>query len=271
MKIGVYGCGVVGNAIVRGFAEHVDDVLIYDIDETKRTATPLELVEQCDFIFICLPTPRGDYGPLDTTLVVDAVELLSTIYRRVVSDKIKPPIVVIKSTVNPGTCEYLGNLSSLKIVHSPEFLTARCAILDFASPSRNVIGFTESGVDEAAHLAMLYRQRWPHCQLHVMKATQSELVKLGINGFFAVKVGYFHALAKTCERLGVDYRAVREAIVSDGRLTGDHTLQPGPDGQFGFGGACLPKDLAAFAAAAGNIAPWLVGVSETNDLSRLTQ
>jgi len=270
MRIGIVGGGVVGSAIFRGMVEHCESVLLYDVNPAKSLNTLLEVVTQCAVIFVAVPTPRGEFGPLDVTAVESAVRSIDGVYKRQVLPA-APPVVVIKSTVNVSTTEQLAGECTVPVIHSPEFLTARCAALDFAKPSRNIIGVPDKWKGSAAveTLVDLYKRRWAHCPLLVMKSNESELVKLAQNAFFAVKVGHFHATAKTCCKYAADYEVVRRAILCDGRLAPDHTKQPGSDGKFGFGAACLPKDLAAFAAAAGPLASWLCHVSECNDITRM--
>lgn len=231
MKLGIVGGGVVGKATARAFIEHVDEVRVYDLDSTRRTHWISE-TRQCDIVFVCLPTPMADDGSCDTTALdqfFDGEKRIGLIRTN----------FVIRSTVPIGyTRKLLASFPS--IVHSPEFLTARCADVDAQMPSRNVIG------GQSLLLWQLYRKRWPHVPCLHMSSDESEAVKLIQNAFFATKVAFFNEAYSLCEKLELDFDTVRDAILADGRIATSHTKVPGPDGLFGFGGTCLPKDLSNY-------------------------
>jgi UDPglucose 6-dehydrogenase len=132
--------------------------------------------------------------------------------------------------------------STLNIVHSPEFLTQRCALTDAIIPARNIVGRTIK--DDGEELAELYRRRFSAPCL-TMKSEESELVKLACNAFFATKVTFFNMIHQTAEQRNLSYETVLRGMLSDGRIAHSHTSVPGPDGQLGFGGACLPKDTSS--------------------------
>lgn len=93
-------------------------------------------------------------------------------------------------------------------------------------------------------LNRLYKSRFPGVPLYMMTSDESEAVKLFTNGFFAVKIAFFNEVRALADKLGLDWERVLGGVLSDGRISHNHTQVPGPDGQRGFGGACLPKDLA---------------------------
>jgi UDPglucose 6-dehydrogenase len=127
------------------------------------------------------------------------------------------------------------------LVHNPEFLTARCSVVDAQCPTRNIIG---GEIITGTCLATLYAKRFPGVPVLRMSSTSSELVKLGQNAFFATKVAFFNELRTLVDASGAKWDDVLAGVMSDGRITHAHTQVPGPDGQYGFGGECLPKDLA---------------------------
>src|SRR5690606_23712491 len=140
MKIGIIGGGVVGSALLRGFVEHVDEVRVYDKDPARRTHDLPEVIET-DMVFICLPTPMRSDGSCDTE-IIDA--FLAT---QVGSDR----VMVIKSTVPIGfTRTRILRFKLPRLLHSPEFLTARCATTDIHCPSRNIIGAIETETSQEA-------------------------------------------------------------------------------------------------------------------------
>lgn len=229
MKIGIVGNGVVGHATARTYMEN-HEVRIWDKVPTKTTHS-LHETNGSDIVFICLPETE-----LDTFFqgCTHSTAFLETNF-------------VLRSTVPIGTtrrlwCEY--KLSN--IVHSPEFLTSRCAVTDAQCPSRNIIG-TRTGYGNpcGSVLKELYLSRFPGVQLLWMSSDQSEAVKLITNAFFAVKIAFFNEVNLLCKTLAVTggWPLVLDGILSDGRIAHSHTQVPGPDGHYGFGGGCLPKDL----------------------------
>ena len=117
-KVGVIGNGFVGEAISFAFSS-VSDLYVYDTDPLK-SLDDLESVHNCDFVFICVPTPMFEDGSQDLSYVESTFEKAT-----------KGPVYILKSTVLPGTTEELSKkYSNFKIIFSPEFLTERTAKLD---------------------------------------------------------------------------------------------------------------------------------------------
>lgn len=245
MKIGVVGGGVVGSATARSYLEHVEEVRIYDVTKERSTST-LEKVMECDLVFLCLPTPqKKDSLECDTTAIDNFFE---SIYDDPVHEFWEDTNFVLRSTVPIGTTKRLSETYGVvDLVHSPEFLTARCSFTDAQTPSRNIVGGLWDGDLWNHHdhpIVSLYEKRFPGVPVLKMSSDESEAVKLFLNSFFAVKVAYFNEIQSLAEEIGLDWEDVREGMLSDGRIAHSHTQVPGPDGLCGFGGTCLPKDLA---------------------------
>lgn len=233
MKLGVIGGGVVGSARARSFLEHAAEVRVYDVQKQRATHTLLEVLE-CDLIFICLPTPQSADGSAD----ISAIEQFCANHRGYTKN------FVLKSTVPIGTTRLLRERYELpNLIHSPEFLTARCAFTDAQMPSRNIIG-APGNCECAIFLKELYQTRFPGVPVLRMYSDESEAVKLVLNSFFAVKVGFFSEVNALAEKLDLNWNRIMEAVLADGRIAYSHTRVPGPDGKKGFGGTCLPKDLS---------------------------
>lgn len=271
MKLGIVGGGVVGRATARAFVEHVDEVRVYDVVAERRTH-PLDDVLDCSLVFVCLPTPqKPDSLECDLSRVDSFFEGVSCH-----GGNNRETNFVLRSTVPIGTtrrlCEQYG-LANL--VHSPEFLTARCALVDAQMPARNVIGSplwgkepraTAMGEDGAGCYQMLwnlYRRRFPGTMTYTMSSDESEAVKLFQNGFFACKIAYWNEVNALATKLGLDWQRIMDAILADGRICPSHTQVPGPDGRFGYGGTCLPKDLANLVSAfhANHLPPWVTNAA----------
>lgn len=238
ITIGIIGGGVVGQATARSYIEHVKEVRVHDRVRERSTHGFIATVSESDIVFICLPETEveemfhhmvgaGDYD----------------------SRKIN---WVLKSTVPIGTTRRLHEQYGLKnLVHSPEFLTARCATIDAQMPARNIIGLPmpqpviiDGHYNRLGQFVRdLYNNRWPGVPSYIMTSDESEAVKLFQNAFFAVKVAFWNEVNSLAVKLGLDWQRVLNAILADGRIHPSHTQVPGPDGKYGFGGACLPKDL----------------------------
>ena len=240
-SIGIVGSGFVGRAIANGFKLYCS-VKTYDIDPLRATHS-LESTLDSDVVFVCLPTPMTypEGGECDLSIIQGFFESCILMPLAKVSAH---PIFVIKSTVPVGTVDKLSNdFPNLKIVHSPEFLTARTACIDFVTPSRNIVG---GCIELTARVAKLYRERFPGVACLEMAAKESEMVKYAMNAFFAVKVTFFNELRLLADAEGVDWTSLMAGILSDGRISHMHTDVPGHDGQRGYGGACFAKDINAF-------------------------
>ena len=134
MNIGIIGNGFVGSALIHGFVLHVDDIYIYDKDPKRSTHSMETLANSSNIVFVCVPTPMFESGECDLSIVTSVIEDLSQ-YKC-----IKNKVIVIKSTVVPGTTENLAlKYPNLNFVFNPEFLTERKARLDFINASRIVL------------------------------------------------------------------------------------------------------------------------------------
>ena len=94
-------------------------------------------------------------------------------------------------------------------------------------------------------LYSMYRDLWSEAKISWLVWEESEMMKIAANSFYSLKIGYFNEIYFLCQRLGADYKKVRDAIVSNGWCVEQHTHVPGPDGQYYFGGHCLVKDPSA--------------------------
>lgn len=250
VRLGVVGGGVVGSALARAFVEYVREVRVYDIRKEKATHSVDDALAS-DVVFICLPTPQRE-GSLEcnTDVIEDFLNGVGG------SAKYRNANLVIRSTVPIGFTRRMREEYGLaNLCHSPEFLTARVALIDAQMPGRNIIGipkgapfFGGEGYNRiGTPLRDLYLARWPHVPIHVMRSDESEAVKLYTNTFFAEKVSAFNEFQHDAALRGLDWQAVRAAILAGGCIHPSHTVVPGPvSGEFGYGGACLVKDTANF-------------------------
>ena len=241
MKLGVVGGGVVGRATARCFIEHVDDVRVYDTVRERCTHS-VDDVLACDLVKLCLPTPQHkDSLECDVSKIEDFLS-------GVAGSMLHATNLVIRSTVPVGFTRKMSDKYNLpNLCHSPEFLTARCSITDAQLPARNIVGTASDRCGFSPCwklLSDLYCRRFPGVACILASSDESELIKLATNGFFATKIAYFNEVRGLSDALELNWDVVLAGILSDGRISHSHTQVPGPDGKRGFGGACLPKDLA---------------------------
>ncbi len=238
MNIGIIGNGFVGSAIMHGFILHVDDIMIYDKDPKRSTHSMKELINRSDIIFVCVPTPMFESGECDLSIVNSVIQEISQ-YK-----KINKKVVVIKSTVVPGTTERLASkYPKINFVFNPEFLTERKARLDFINTSRIVLGSNNPLANNIVE--RLYRLRFPYTKIIKTDFGTAQLIKYMANCFFATKVSFMNEMYQVCEAINGDWDQSLEGFISDGRIGNSHIDVPGHDGDMGFGGKCFPKDINA--------------------------
>lgn len=236
-SFGVVGYGVVGQATAAALGQHIEFKGYYDIQGCDKPKGCRELDELVatnpDCIFVCV------WAPTDMKTGEQ--------YRGAVAGTINSLMhtcnyqghIVVRSTITPSWA-LLQTVKRERICVSPEFLTEANAFEDAAKPRFNIVG----GDNEAANaLAELYRRCWPWAPVAQLSARDAMTTKYMINSFLAVKVAFFNECNMM---LHDDWDAVVGAVTMDERIGKSHTQVPGPDGEFGFGGKCLPKDLRHF-------------------------
>jgi UDPglucose 6-dehydrogenase len=237
IKIGIIGIGIVGSAMMNSFIdkryEINNNLFIYD--KYKKIGT-IEQIIETDFVFLALPTPHDENNKsYDLESIIETVEILS-------KNNYKG-LVVIKSTMEPGTAEKLYDKYKLDIVHNPEFLTARTATHDFNNQTHIVLGRLKVYNQEKLNILIeFYKNNYPQAEISICHSTESESMKLFLNNFYAVKVQFFTELYLLCQKMNVEYDLVKELMLKNGWINPMHTTVPGPDGQLSYGGMCFPKD-----------------------------
>ena len=236
--IGIVGQGFVGNAVYQKFKKYYD-VLTNDLDENKSTSTLQNLVASCETIFLCLPTPMKQNGKCDVSIVERVLQEIDLFADNYETKK----TIVIKSTIVPGTTKkWNDRYESLDIVFNPEFLTERNAVKDYDNQNRIILGGPRPATTE---LKQIFSKVFPKATIIKTDSTHAEMVKYLTNNFLSVKVSFANEIYQLCDKLNIDYDKVVEYATYDERLGKSHWGVPGHDGDFGFGGHCFPKDLAA--------------------------
>jgi len=240
-KIGVIGQGFVGSAVREGMKNYFT-VITYDKDPNKQsTAKSIsDVVSQVDETFLCVPTPMRKDGSCDLSIVKAALEEIAS---AVVKQQKKGFIVVIKSTIPPGTTEALAKgYPEFSLIFNPEFLTEANAVEDYKNQNRIILGGDRYGTTK---MKQIFAKAFPEVPIIKTSATIAETIKYVTNTFLAMKVSYANEIYALCQKLDIDYDKVVEYARYDNRIGNSHWAVPGPDGDLGYGGHCFPKDIAA--------------------------
>ena len=189
---------------------------------------------------MCVPTPMNKDGSCHTDIVESVVKDIDD---RVDLGNISKPIVVIKSTIPPGTTDRLHKkYKGVNVKFNQEFLTEANYLEDFKNQKRIILGGVRQGTNK---LRQIYSKVFPHATIVKTGSKTAEMVKYFINCFLATKVSFANEMKIVCDEIGIDYDKVVEYATYDDRLGKSHWAVPGPDGDLGFGGHCLPKDVSA--------------------------
>ena len=266
-RIGIVGRGFVGSAVEFGFSAQTGCdaiVKIYDKDPSKSINTLGDTVNESEFIFLSVPTPSNVDGSINIDILDKALEDISRL------NKQKDNIILIRSTVTPGTTRSLQNkYSNLNIVFNPEFLTERSAKFDFINQSRFILGGKNKHTTKVGDL-MKWRFGTSTPVIHTDYET-AELIKYMNNCFFATKVSFLNEMKMIADKCNADWSTAIEGFVRDGRIGHSHLSVPGPDGKHGFGGSCFPKDIQALISFSEDLdlnLPTLQGAWNTNLMVR---
>ena len=242
-NIGVIGQGFVGSAIREGLRSYYN-MLTYDIDTTKSNCEIIDdVILNCDIIFQCLPTPMKKSGECDISIVESSLNKINNLCATLDKNSVQKKIVVVKSTVPPGTTKLLDSkFSNIDVCFSPEFLTEANSFDDFKNQNRIIIG----GPRPATTIVkQMFIKAFPTIPIVKTGSDTAEMVKYFINCFLATKVTFANEMYDICQSVEIDMDKVTEYALYDDRIGKSHLTVPGPDGDRGFGGHCFPKDLSA--------------------------
>jgi UDPglucose 6-dehydrogenase len=237
LKIGISGFGFVGGAI-NSFLNNKSFIELCVYDKYKKINDFDSLIDT-ELLFICLPTLYDDtLNKYNMTEIDDTLNKLN--------EKKYNGIILIKSTVLPDYCDNQNNLyPNLIIIHNPEFLSAKTAIEDFANQTHIILGYTKKSYEHIDKVFEFYHSIFPKAKISITTSTESALVKLGCNSFYAVKIQYFTELYLLCQKLNISYDSVKNMMLNNDWINKMHTEIPGHDNHISFGGSCLPKDISA--------------------------
>jgi UDPglucose 6-dehydrogenase len=224
--IGIIGYGMVGKAVEYGFSKTTCVIS----DPQYNTISIKDVVAaNPDAIFVCVPTPTDDtnYAVLKRVLTDIKNEQYSG-------------ITVVKSTILPQYLEVFD------VVYNPEFLSRATSLEDFVNPPMVLIGGKR-----ANELVAVYKQysTVDLSKVFITDIATASMVKYTMNSFYALKVTFMNQMFDVAQEVGVDWNNVANILLEHPWMGSHHFQVPGPDGQRGFGGPCLPKDTKALASA----------------------
>ena len=222
--IGIIGYGYVGQAVHAGFNQPTNRFVICDPKYNDNIIEDVVAAKPA-CIFVCVPTNNLDFTNL--YVVLNRIEL---------SDY--QGAVVIKSTVLPHV------IKNRPVVVNPEFLSQRTANDDFIRPPMLLIGGAR------ANEVKLFYQK--HSLVHTNKIfltdnTTACMCKYMMNCFYATKICFMNVMHNIANKEGANSDDIKRVLQSHPWMGTHHFDVPGPDGKYGFGGACLPKDMSMFA------------------------
>jgi UDPglucose 6-dehydrogenase len=302
MKIGIIGLGFVGLSLTSVLASKGYDVIGIDTDNEKcskiingispffepelekvlqnglKKKLQIEnnflLINSCDFIFVTVGTPQKPNGSIDLSKIKKAI---STIAENLIKND-KKPIIIIKSTVIPGTAKKVilpilekksnkKNGKDFALISNPEFLQESNAIKNTKFPHVVVLGGDQTEFMEKTKKLLM--KLHPNVPIIITNHQTSEMIKYANNSFLATKISFINQLSNICQKIpGANIDDIGATMGLDPRI-GKLFLNAGP----GYGGSCLPKDMRALInfAKTSRINPTLLNAVEEINTKQLDQ
>ena len=237
-KIGIVGFGYVGQRLKR-FFEYGNHYEVKIYDPTDSRSDTKEDINQSKLAVICVPTPMSEKDKsCDISIVEDVISWIET------------PLILIKSTIPPGTTDKLKEKTGKKICFSPEYIgEGKYFVSEWKYPNPTnpishtfqIIGGDKKDADEI--VGVLCERLGPEKFYYIIDAVEAEIVKYMENAWGATKVSFCQEFYDLCQVFGVSYNKVREGFLLDSRVERMHTAVF-PDRRK-WSGKCWPKDISA--------------------------
>jgi len=302
MKIGIVGLGFVGLSLTSVLASKGYRTIGIDIDKRKcekisngnspffepdlektlriglkkelTISNDFSLLNDCDFIFVTVGTPQSEDGTIDLSMIKKSITTIG----KALHKNNKNPIILIKSTVIPGTIKntilpILEKKSNKKegrdfgLISNPEFLQESSAIKDTKFPHAVVLGGYKTKYMRKAN--NFFSKLHPKTPIIITNHQTAEMIKYANNSFLATKISFINQLSNICQNIpGANIDDIAKTIGLDPRI-GKLFLNAGP----GYGGSCLPKDMKALINFANNIGinPTLLNAVEEINIKQIDQ
>ena len=228
MRVGIIGVGAVGSACKKGFELLGHDVKVHD----PKLKTVIQDVIDTDIVYVCVPTPEGEDGSCDLSIVRQTIKDLERLAYA--------GVVALKSTSVPGTTEQLLSETNLRMCFVPEFLRERSALEDFVTNHDLLaVGCNSKDIFDVVVASHGF---FPKNTI-MLTPTEAEVLKYYSNVFNATRIVFANAMYEICQKLGADYDKVKDTYLIRGTASPDYL--DCNDKMRGYGGMCLPKDTKA--------------------------
>lgn len=240
LRLGMWGFGVVGSALGTWIVANTKHAVLVR-DPGRNMDGDMSGINAA---FISVPVATDKDGDQDLSILRSCV------------DQVPAGVpIFVRSTVLPGTCRRLSIKRGGPVYAMPEFLTERRAYEDMCNLPVICGGGRELLLDVFEGQKNVFE----------MLNEEAELAKYTHNCFGAVKINFFNTIKVIADSMGADYQSVLRGAMITGFIEPEHTKVPGPDGKYGFGGKCLPKDLKAFARYASQFSSLSAVVKENDE------
>lgn len=275
MNIGVLGLGKLGLPLACVYDAAGHEVFAWDIDEGVRKRVsdgsvqtnepdvlnllnagnvrimhPDDIGNRCDFVFVIVPTPSLPTGDFNDALVREAIDSLG----------VTDATVILVSTVSPGTCEHLAEVTGVRLVYAPTLIALGSVVHNLTKPDAQLIGTENLGIGWDAQ--NIVKTVAPDARYAVMSYSSAELAKISFNAFITMKIAFANTIGQICDVTPfADVDDVLGVIGLDPRVGSPLCLTAGA----AYGGPCFPRDNRAFAHAAGAIDTLANHVHELNE------
>ncbi len=269
--IGIIGAGTVGQALVTAF-EGRATLLINDPKLGGDSSTLQEMMAKCDALFIAVPTPLHQSGDADLSAFEAVIEGLGELSDKGSDSSINSPVLCIKSAVPPDRiAKVVRNWPQLRVTVSPEFLREASPHADMLNMASLVVGGDEHSCKLICKLFKNHSNvTGPMRISRLPDAVAAAFLKYQENAFLAMKVSFMNEFFDVFSRSEsiATWEQLQTAFHQDhDRMGTTHWSVPGPDGQRGWGGRCLPKDVSAFRKYASRLevgTPLLEAIQDRN-------
>ena len=232
MTIGIIGMGYVGRAVAHTLP--IDTTLYLDPKAGYSSCT-MDDIKKTDAVVICVPTPSNPNGSCNTSILKKVIDDLNV-------GSLYNGVMISKSTAPPQFYKELHR-RYVNLVHVPEFLRANSANEDYQNSEFAIFGGNPGWTHSAEDILTQGKYKPKH--ISHMPIEAAALYKYMANSFLASKLVWMNEFKELADSLGVDWLDLTESARLDSRIGSGHTMVPGPDGKFGYAGACFPKDISA--------------------------
>ena len=234
MRIGIIGFGYVGQAIWWSYQYKAELVIR---DPKLIDSASLDQLASCNAIFVCVPSPSTEDGHCDTAILEDTLKELLFV-------NINKQIPIISKVTAPPSVYARLQEEYPNLVYCPEFLTAANNVADYANSNYFILGGDYDRCVKARAVIQLGIQL-VHDQFTIVNIKTAAMYKYMMNSYLATKVTFMNDFKLLADAEGVEWTDLKYLSTTDKRIGNTHMDVPGPDAQYGWGGGCFPKDVAA--------------------------